>query len=385
MRLLVVGHSFITAFAQRKYAVMKELDRSLQMKLLIPKRVRHPFMTYTPEVASGLAQEEVVCLDTLFPFRSNMTYLFRPGQLSAELKGFRPDVVYVEEEPHAFITAETAVLATRAAPTAAICAFTWDNLYRRRPFPLNFIKKRVGALVLRRCDAVVCGNREAEALLRARRAYSGSSFVLPQMGIDPDEYAPGPSELRARLGINGGVCIGYVGRLVPEKGVLLLLQALTLLEHHPWRLLLVGSGPLEEDIRVHWTPRFPDRIVHVPAVPHREVHRYLRCLDIFVLASRSTASWKEQFGLTLAQAMMTQVPAVVSSSGAIPEVVGPGGVIVPEGDVAALAAGLEQLLVSSERREAVGAQARSFAIRNYATEAVAAQYLRVFEAAHDRR
>jgi glycosyltransferase involved in cell wall biosynthesis len=205
------------------------------------------------------------------------------------------------------------------------------------------------------------------------------------MGVDPDEWAPGPSELRARLGINGGVCIGYVGRLVPEKGVALLLQALTLLERHPWRLLLVGSGPLEEDIRVRWAPRFPDRIVHVPAVPHREVSQYLRCLDIFVLASRSTASWKEQFGLTLAQAMMMQVPAVVSSSGAIPEVVGPGAVIVPEGDVEALAAGLERLLVSSKTRKAVGARARSFAVQNYATEAVAARYLRIFEAAHDRR
>jgi glycosyltransferase involved in cell wall biosynthesis len=83
--------------------------------------------------------------------------------------------------------------------------------------------------------------------------------------------------------------------------------------------------------------------------------------------------------------MMTQVPAVVPSSGAIPEVVGPGGVIVPEGDVDALAAGLEQLLMSSETRKAVGSRARSYAVQNYATDAVAARYLRVFETAHGRR
>jgi glycosyltransferase involved in cell wall biosynthesis len=289
MRLLVIGHSFITAFAQRKYAAMKELDPSLRVRLLVPNQVRHPFMAYAPEVARGLAREDVVCLDTIFPFRSNMTYLFRPGQISAELKSFCPDVVHIEEEPHALITAETVLLAKRAAPKAAISAFTWDNLYRRRSFPLSFIKKKLDAFVLRRCDTVVCGNREAETLLKRRRAYHGSSIVLPQIGVDPDQYAPGPSELRERLGINGGVCIGYVGRLVPEKGVALLFRALTLLERYPWKLLFVGSGPLEEDIRIRWAPRFPDRIVHVPAVPHREVSKYLRCLDIFVLASCSTA------------------------------------------------------------------------------------------------
>jgi len=86
MRLLVVGHSFVTAFAQSKYVAIKKLSPLLQLKIVVPKQVPHPFMTYTCERAVGLEQDEVVPLATIFPFRSNMTYLFWPRQLYAFLQ-----------------------------------------------------------------------------------------------------------------------------------------------------------------------------------------------------------------------------------------------------------------------------------------------------------
>ncbi len=139
MRLLVVGHSFVTAFAQSKYVAMKKIAPSLKLKILVPKQVPHPFMIRTCERAVELERDEVVPLTTIFPFRSNMTYLFWPGELYTCIKDFRPDVIHIEEEPHALITAQTVFLANRATPQAVICLFTWDNLVRRRRFPLNLI------------------------------------------------------------------------------------------------------------------------------------------------------------------------------------------------------------------------------------------------------
>src|ERR1700687_3957462 len=123
--------------------------------------------------------------------------------------------------------------------------------------------------------------------------------------------------LRQQLGLSEGIVVGYAGRLVPEKGIELLLRALESLPEHPWKLLLLGSGPLEDAIHRLWMPRFPGRIIHVPAVVLCDVPHYLRCMDIFVLASYATQVWKEQFGLSLAQAMLLGIPSVVSSSGAI--------------------------------------------------------------------
>ena len=121
--------------------------------------------------------------------------------------------------------------------------------------------------------------------------------------------------------------------------------------------------------------------MHFRAIPHREVPRYLRCLDVFVLASYALANWKEQFGLTLAQAMLLGIPSVVSSSGAIPEVAGPGALVFPEGSAEGLREALQSVLRSASLRRELGARARAFASRQYSLPNIAARYLEVFDQA----
>jgi glycosyltransferase involved in cell wall biosynthesis len=93
----------------------------------------------------------------------------------------------------------------------------------------------------------------------------------------------------------------------------------------------------------------------------------------------------EQFGLSLAQAMMLGIASIGSSSGAIPEVLGPGGLVFQEGNTEALTGALDELLRSPARREELGALGRQFALRNYSTESISARYLEAFESARSRR
>src|SRR5262249_48038616 len=151
--------------------------------------------------------------------------------------------------------------------------------------------------------------------------------VLPQLGVDPDRYAKRDRDAaRSRLGLTPPV-IGYVGRLVPEKGVDVLVEATAALDA---RVLLVGDGASRGalEARVSAWPRGKARFVG--AVTDTDVPEYLAALDALVLPSRTTATWAEQFGHVLIEAMAAGVPVVGSSSGAIPDV------IVPEGDAAAL-------------------------------------------------
>ncbi|MBW2737950.1 MAG: glycosyltransferase family 4 protein, partial [Deltaproteobacteria bacterium] len=76
------------------------------------------------------------------------------------------------------------------------------------------------------------------------------------------------------------------------------------MQHFTWKLLIVGSGPLKEEIQTHWKVLLNDRLIFQDAVTHKAVPNYLKCLNIFVLPSYGTPRWKQQFGLTLAQAMM---------------------------------------------------------------------------------
>jgi glycosyltransferase involved in cell wall biosynthesis len=167
--------------------------------------------------------------------------------------------------------------------------------------------------------------------------------------------------------------------MVPEKGLRVLFQALVQLQNYAWKLLLVGSGPLEHEIRERWVTSLPGRVVLVNAVPYEQVPRYLRCTDIFVLASHSTPVWKEQFGLALAQAMMLGIASIGSKCGAIPDTLGPGGVVIEQQDIDGLKRSLQNWLTSHTARARAGVAGRDFALRNYTVEHVAERYLTVFD------
>jgi glycosyltransferase involved in cell wall biosynthesis len=387
MKLAVVGHTYILAANQEKYVAMRRLDSKLELRLIVPRRVRNDSFreSYAPERHSQLAVEEIVPLGAALG-GSHVTALYDPLGVARVFARFRPDVVHVEEEPQSVVTLEAVIARALFAPSAALTIFSWDNLLRRRRFPLGAVKSAMRRFALRRADLLLCGNREAEGLAR-REGRIAATEVVPQLGLDPSTHFPGVEpELRGELGfVESDVVVGFAGRLLPEKGIRLLYEALASLADRAWRLLLVGSGPLEREIREQWIPRFPGRIVHVPAVPHHEVPRYLRCADIFVLNSYSVPRWKEQFGLTLAQAMMLGIPSIVSDSGALPEVAGNSALVVAERSVSELRGALAALIVSPTLRRELGDRARAGAMGLYTNDVVAARTYEAFERALTQR
>ena len=136
MRLLVVGHSYMTAFAQRKYVAMKRADPELELRIVTPSAMDHMFMRYRYERHPALLPEEMVAIGGLAG-RSHMTYGLEPVRLSAMLRRFGPDHVHIEEDPHSVIGCETVTLARWLRPRARISFFIWDNLTRVPRFPAS--------------------------------------------------------------------------------------------------------------------------------------------------------------------------------------------------------------------------------------------------------
>ena len=379
MKLLVIGHTYVTPFAQSKFAAMKQLDPSLQLRIVTPPEVGHVFMKHRYSRHPGLSLEETVVIPIIIG-QTHMSYVLHPGLLSDIMRRFKPDHIHIEEDPHSLIGVESVSLAQLACPKATVSFFIWDNLAREPRFPLNLIKKTLTYYSFAHTDLVICGNLEAEHLLKSVKAYPGRTSVLPQIGVDPEDYDGSyPKTLAENLGKTPDApLIGFIGRLVPEKGVLLLLEALLHLQMLPWKLLIVGSGTLREEIHTLWKSKLGERLILVDSVPHAQVSQYLRCLDIFVLPSYSTPVWKEQFGLTLAQAMMAGVACIGSSSGAIPEVIGMAGLVFKEKNVEDLENALKQMLTSEILRCELGQSARTFALKHYTNTSIAKAYLNVF-------
>jgi glycosyltransferase involved in cell wall biosynthesis len=379
MRLLVVGHTYLTAFAQRKYVEMKRQCEGLELRILTPREIPHVFMRYARELASGLSADEVVDIREFFG-RSHMSYVLDPFRFAKVLREFQPDRVHIEEDPYSAVGVEAVTLTKLLCPSAKISFFIWDNLAKQPFFPLNVIKRGLNRYSLSKAELVVCGNKDGQVLLREKKGYKGRTAVFPQMGLNPDPYVnPQTKSIRDELLILADIpLIGFVGRLIPEKGVSHMLEALHRLKQIEWRVLILGSGPLESEITDKWQQMFGDRLIYRKAVPHAEVPAYMRAMDIFVLPSYTTPAWKEQFGLVLAEAMLAGVPCIGSSSGAIPDVIGPGGLVFKEKDVDDLVCNLERLLIDVDLRKSLAQTAQSFALQHYTHEAVATEYLKLF-------
>jgi glycosyltransferase involved in cell wall biosynthesis len=373
MKLLVIGHSYVTPFAQAKYAAMKALEPDTKLKLVVPHVVHHQFGVYRPQLAAGITADELAVVRA-FGGRSHMTYLLDPVGLRSVFRDFDPTHVHIEEDPHAAVGVEAVWMARSMCPRAIISFFLWDNLNRVPAPPLGTVKRHLMRFGLSRAKLVVCGNEVAKALLPAK-GYGGPAQVIPQVGLAPEDYA------RTHSGSTRTIpTIGFFGRLVEEKGLVDLLSALELLRDLPWKLTICGSGPLRPAIEGHWQSVFGSRLTCMGAIPHNDVSKRLADVDIFVLPSFGTPLWQEQFGLTLAQAMLAGCACIGSSSGAIPDTLAGCGLIFPERDVQALSGALRTLIESQQDREKMGKAAKAFAVAHYTSDAIARRYLGVFEA-----
>lgn len=380
MKLMVVGHTYLSAINQAKYVAMKKTEPQLNLLMVMPQSCRDMFGSYKPERHQEIKQNEMAVLPSFF--RKSITSSFlHPWRFISLLRAFKPDVIHIEEDPHSLIGIETVLLSRLACPSAKISYFIWDNIARDPGFPLNLIKNIFTKFSLDRCQLVVCGNSEGQHLLRQVKKYSGSSMVLPQFGLDPDDFkGPLVPGLSKQLGkVEGRVLIGFLGRLVPEKGILLLLEAVSKIKSNDWTLLVVGNGPLKETIRTQWKDLIGEQLVLLDGVSRALYRQYLRCIELLVVPSYSLPFWKEQFGYNIAEAMMVGVPCIGSSSGAIPEVMGPGGLVFKEKDVAALANALERMIKEESLRRELSLKASSFALENYTNDVIAGKYLAAFK------
>jgi glycosyltransferase involved in cell wall biosynthesis len=128
-----------------------------------------------------------------------------------------------------------------------------------------------------------------------------------------------------------------VARLEREKGMEDIEIVASMLPQYDF--LVVGQGS--------YHPRGSN--IWVKSVPYQQIHKIYQKADLFFLPSHTTATWEEQYGMALVEAMACGLPIVTTQSGAIPEVVGNAGITYPVCDVKTAAATISDLLADKNR------------------------------------
>ncbi|HEV8310475.1 MAG TPA: glycosyltransferase [Methylomirabilota bacterium] len=369
LRVLVVGHTYTVRLNRDKFY---ELAKRPDLDLVVVTPEMWP--DYIQPVYSRSEPGEPLDVRPLPTWKAGneVLYVYRPALLGL-IRRFRPHVLHVEQGASALVYFQCLVAARLVGRRPRALFFTWVNLPYARPWPFSWIER----YNLAHTDWAICGNRDAEDVLRGR-GYRGPVTVLPQLGVDPEVFRPlEVPELRSRLGLKHFV-IGFVGRLVPEKGLRTLVQAAGRLAGE-YQLLLVGRGSLRAEIeRAAGALGLADRLVLVDPVPHDQVPGYLNCMDALVLPSLTTPAWKEQFGHVLIEAMACGVPVVGSSSAEIPRVIGDAGLIFREGEAGQLAAHLQGLMDEPTRRARLGQAGRQRVLAHFSHRRIADETYEIY-------
>lgn len=301
---------------------------------------------------------------------TNLRQFTTPPDLYRQLVAARPDFIQ-GVEPFSYYTQPYLWAGYFAArkTNAALIVGTHEN----RPLDVKFGRLRAAFLheilhhYFRRARLIIIHNNGARENVLQCRAESARIVrgMWGNWGVDTQEFVPAHN-----INADRNPTILFAGRLHPEKGVFILIDAFALLHRQmpAARLIFAGDGParraLESKIE---SLELADCVTFTGMVKHREMPRLVQQADVLCAPSLTTRKWAEQVGSSMLQAMSCGVPVVSTRSGAIPEYVpaGKAGLLVRENDTHALADALLEILRDPRRAHAMGEFGRALALAQY--------------------
>lgn len=347
MRVLLIAVTYLTKVNQKKPEELASLP-GVELRVIVPtvwRETLHPKLSAHVPVKSSYS---FIPVPTFFTGRGGR-YFYR--SLDLTMREFCPDIIQVEEGWRGMTTFQTALYRRLWAPAARLVIFSWENMIR----PLPAYQKLFQGYNLHHTDHLICGNQDGVACVHAA-GYKGPVSVIPQLGVDTETFfRRDGSDLRRQLNLSPeAFVIGFAARLVPEKGLMCLLEAVARLSGN-WALVVIGGGP-ERDSATQRSRQLgiESRVKMIGTVPHLELAKYYSVMDVLVSPSLTTANWKEQYGLVVLQAMSSQVPVIGSTCGETPHVIGDAGLIFQEGDAAGLTEHLRRLQADAALRSELG-------------------------------
>ncbi|MGI8495674.1 MAG: glycosyltransferase family 4 protein [Pyrinomonadaceae bacterium] len=357
IRVLRIAHASLTP-------ALRGRERGIALRF---PEIEMEVITAPRWLEAGIDTETVS--SDLFPVHTARTFFSKHMQLFAydprpiikALRRHRPHIIDMDHEPYSVPCAEVISLRNRCAPTTPIVMQAAQNIYKDYPLPFSLLEKRA----LKQIDAAYMCSEAARDVLR-EKGFDKPTRIVP-FGVDTEMF-----RCDEKCEPQETFTIGYVGRLLPAKGLMVLAESLTKIKEEKWRLLVVGSGEEKEKMeRLFAENGLLERVHFVGAVPYEKTPEYFRQIDVLVVPTRTTSKIREQFGRVIIEAMACGTPVIGSTSGAIPEVIGEAGIVFPENDPEFLAAELRYVMKNRQLLAKLARAGKRRVENNYTWQRVA--------------
>jgi len=309
---------------------------------------------------------------TGYDFNSWNLRIFDLKRLTADL-----DIIYSADEwyPYTYQAVKTGI------PTIVM---EWENIaFNPEAIPYSKIRKynRENA------KHFVAITEKAKDTLIVEGVKPDRISVVPS-GLDCEKFKPlEKDEAAKKLGISeDSVKILFVGRLVPEKGILDLLNAFSKLlkKNLDVELVIVGSGAINMQFKIRQLVadlKIGSKVKFLGHIEYSQMPQIHNLADIFCLPSVPTKNWAEQFGYSMVEAMACGKPVITTSTGSIPEIVKDRstGILVKPNNPTALESALEELVVNERERQIFGNNGRKWVLQSFEANMIAGKLAQTYE------
>jgi phosphatidylinositol alpha-1,6-mannosyltransferase len=249
----------------------------------------------------------------------------------------------------------------------------------------SWLKRVTARAILGGAAAIIANSsftaQRTRELMRTLRLEGEDRIRVVHPGTDPDRFRPSPTarrSVRQRLALGDRAMILTVGRLVPRKGVDMLLAALAVVaaRHPDVVLVIAGEGPDRE--RLDSEARrlgLEDRVRFLGSVSEEELPDLYAAADLFVLPAREDGVEVEGFGIVFSEAAASGLAVIAGDSAGVGDAVrhGETGILVPPSDPQAIAGAIMELLEGDDRRRSMGAAGRQAVMDYYRWERAAGE------------
>lgn len=280
---------------------------------------------------------------------------------------------------------------TMLAPLATACRVPCviETTHLREAWRRGWIKRSfvIDRMVYKLVDHFIAVSDANRQYLVRQKHCDPSTIDVIRNGCDLSRFQPSPdrgASIRERYGVPpSALLVVYAGRLEPQKGIGVLLEAMTpVASHFPdVRVLLVGDGALRAELKAE-TYRRNLRSAITFAGLQRDVVPFLDAADLVVLPS----FW-EGLPFAAVEAGAMGKPMVATAVDGTPEVVkdGESGLLVPPGDSNAFANAMISLLGDAPKRRAMGARAKEIVAARFSVERLVAETTDLYKRLMDHR